>query len=85
MKAIAVALTIAFAFFTYMALSATATALQSFESLLTQIARRHQKDLWRYRRNPAEFKAIFPPNPGASCRYCPFHSICQFSMPGVAA
>lgn len=60
-------------------LSATDAVLQHFESLLAQTAKRHQNDLWRYRKNPSEFNTIFPPNPGASCRHCPFDPICQFS------
>ncbi|NES20257.1 MAG: PD-(D/E)XK nuclease family protein [Symploca sp. SIO3E6] len=66
-------------------LSATAAAIQTFESLLAQTAKRHQRDLFRYRQNLAEFKEIFPPNPGISCRNCPFPSICQFSVQEVAA
>lgn len=60
-------------------LSATASALEGFESLLAQTAKRHQNELWRYRQNAAQFNAIFPPNPGVSCHHCPFHTICQFS------
>jgi hypothetical protein len=68
-------------------LSASAAALQRYESLLAQIAKQHQKDLWRYRKNPAQFKEIFPPNPGVCCYSCPFSSICPFavSKPEVAA
>ncbi|MDY6781777.1 MAG: PD-(D/E)XK nuclease family protein [Cyanobacteriota bacterium] len=62
-------------------LSASAAALQQYESILTKTAKQHQKDLRRYRQNPAQFKEIFPPNPGGGCYSCPFSSICPFVLP----
>ncbi|MCP2728444.1 PD-(D/E)XK nuclease family protein [Limnofasciculus baicalensis] len=66
-------------------ISATADTLKFFQIELVQIAQRHQKDLKRYRNNPADFRIIYPPNPGISCRHCPFNSICNFSVSEVAA
>lgn len=60
-------------------LSASDAILKAFQIELAQTAKRHQKDLWRYRQNSSAFQEIFPPNPGKSCRYCPFSSICDFS------
>lgn len=65
-------------------ISATSEALKCFQIELMLIAQRHQKDLRRYRQNPAEFSQIFPPNPGISCSSCPFNSICKFSESEVA-
>ena len=67
------------------AITATSDALKAFQIELALIAQRHQKDLRRYRQNPADFSLIFPPNPGYSCRYCPFNSICKFSVSEAAA
>lgn len=64
---------------------ATSDTLKAFQIELVLTAQRHQKDLRRYRQNPAEFSLIFPPNPGLSCRYCPFSSICKFYFSEVAA
>ncbi len=66
-------------------ITATANTLKAFQIELALIAQRHQKDLRRYRENSAEFSLIFPPNPGLSCRHCPFNSICKFSISEVAA
>ncbi len=60
-------------------ISATADTLKFFQIELVQIAQRHQKELRRYRNNRADFRIIYPPNPGFSCRHCIFHSICNFS------
>lgn len=60
-------------------LRATADTLQAFKIEMSLIAQRHQKDLKRYRDDPAEFNIIFPANPGSNCSYCPFNSICEFS------
>ena len=66
-------------------ITATSDTLKAFQIELALIAQRHQKDLRRYRQNTAEFNLIFPPNPGFICRYCPFNSICKFSVSEVAA
>lgn len=66
-------------------ISATPNILKAFQIELALIAKRHQEDLRRYRNNSVSFSSIFPPNPGFSCTYCPFSSICQFSVSKVAA
>ena len=66
-------------------ITASANTLKAFQIELGRIAQRHQKDLRRYRNNPADFSITFPSNPGVSCRYCPFTSICKFSVSEVAA
>jgi hypothetical protein len=65
--------------------SATVDTLKAFQIELALIAKQHQEDLRRYRNNSADFASIFPPNPGFSCKYCPFNSICKFSISEVAA
>jgi len=60
-------------------ISATAGTLKAFQIELALIAQKHQKQLKLYRDNPADFSIIFPANPGFSCGYCSFNSICQFS------
>ncbi len=54
--------------------------LSLVEYHLGYIAEKHQKDLQKYRQNQKSFARIFPPNPGNHCRFCPFHSICDFSV-----
>ncbi|HBL12641.1 MAG TPA: hypothetical protein DD379_14810 [Cyanobacteria bacterium UBA11162] len=66
-------------------ISATADTLKAFQIELALIAQRHQKELRRYRENPADFNIIFPPHPGFNCGYCTFNSVCQFSVSEVAA
>lgn len=65
-------------------ISATSNTLKAFQIELTLIAQRHQEHLRRYRENSADFSQIFPPNPGVSCRYCSFNSICDFSISEVS-
>ena len=60
-------------------ISVTQSELDSIEFELAEIARKHQQDLQKYQENNCEFNKIFPPNPGSHCRFCPFHSICEFS------
>ena len=66
-------------------IEATEVQLQAIRAELKQIAQQHQEDLKAYWRSPASFAKIFPPNPGVACRYCPFKSICQFSISEVPA
>lgn len=66
-------------------ISATADTLKYFQIELVKLAERHQKELRYYRNHPADFRIIYPPNPGFSCRHCPFNSICNFSVSEVAA
>ena len=54
--------------------------LRLVEFHLAYIAEKHQKDLEKYRQNTKSFSQIFPPNPGYHCRFCPFQSICDYSM-----
>lgn len=61
-------------------ISATEEALQSIQIELAQIAKKHQKELQKYKKNPQDFEHLFPPNPNFSCQYCPFNSICQYSF-----
>lgn len=60
-------------------ISVTANQLDAVEMQLAEVAQQHQQDLCRYQQNPDDFSQIFPPNPGSHCRYCPFHTICDFS------
>lgn len=66
-------------------ISATPTQLNAIQIEFVQIAQQHQKDLKHHRQNPNYFAQIFPPNPGLTCRYCPFNSICQFAVSEVSA
>ena len=60
-------------------ISITSRQLDAIETQLAQVAQQHQQDVRRYQQNPRSFSQIFPPNPGSHCRYCPFHTICEFS------
>ncbi len=53
--------------------------LEALEFELANIAQKHQQDLHKYQQQTSNFSEIFPPNPGSHCRFCPFHSICDFS------
>lgn len=66
-------------------ISATATRLNAMRMELARIAQQHQKDLKRHRHYPADFNQIFPANPGVNCQYCPFNSICKFSISEASA
>jgi hypothetical protein len=57
----------------------TSNQLDAIETQLAAIAQQHQHDLNQYKENPRNFSQIFPPNPGYHCRYCSFHTICEFS------
>jgi PD-(D/E)XK nuclease superfamily len=61
-------------------MTATPAQLNAVQIELERISQQHQKDLQRYRKNPVEFRRIFPPNPGFNCQYCPFNCICEFSV-----
>lgn len=58
-------------------ITATPAQLNAIQMELVRIAQQHQKDLRRYKQNPAEFSRIFPANPGLNCQYCPFNSSCS--------
>ncbi|MDJ0737422.1 MAG: PD-(D/E)XK nuclease family protein [Nostocaceae cyanobacterium] len=61
-------------------ITASPETLQCILIELSRVSQQHQKLLRLYRNNPADFKKIFPPNPGISCRYCAFNSICEFTV-----
>ncbi len=60
-------------------ISLTSRQLDRIETTLAQVAQKHQQDLRRYQQNYRNFSQVFPPNPGFHCRYCSFHTICEFS------
>jgi PD-(D/E)XK nuclease superfamily len=64
-------------------MTATPEMLQLYQIRLVKISQKHQQDLKKYRTSSRNFSQIFPPNPGISCRYCPFNSICQFAASEV--
>ena len=66
-------------------IKATPETLESFQIIMSRLAKQHQQDLQHYRKNSADFRYIFPPNPGISCRFCPFSSICEFAITEGAA
>ena len=66
-------------------IKATPEILESFQIIMSRLAKQHQQDLQHYRKNPADFRYIFPANPGVSCQFCPFSSICEFAITEVAA
>lgn len=66
-------------------ITATSAQVNAIQIELVRIAQQHQKDLSRYKQNPAEFNRIFTPNPSSNCQYCPFNSICEFSVFEVPA
>jgi hypothetical protein len=66
-------------------ITATPAQLQAVQLELSRLAKKHQQQLWQYRRHPERFSEIYPPSPGLNCHYCPFNSICQFSTVEVSA
>lgn len=63
--------------------SASNEALESVCIELNIIARRTQKEKKLYREKNKEFSELFPPHPSIACAYCPFKSICEFSITEV--
>lgn len=65
--------------------SASETIIANSEKLdfvqieLAEIAKKHEVEKKLYKDNPTNFAKIFYPNPGSTCKYCEFNSICQFS------
>jgi hypothetical protein len=53
--------------------------LDHVESELANVAKKHQIDVHNCHRGE-DFTDVFPPNPGYHCRFCPFNSICEFSI-----
>ncbi|BAY62979.1 hypothetical protein NIES22_30550 [Calothrix brevissima NIES-22] len=65
-------------------ITATEEELRFVQIELSDIAKKHEIEKNRYRENPSDFAKIFPPNPGKSCNYCTFNSICKFSVSEVS-
>lgn len=66
-------------------ITASSETLQCLLIELSLVSQRHQKLLRLYRKNPLNFNTIFPPNPGKTCRYCAFNSICEFAIEEAVA
>ncbi|MGG6297899.1 PD-(D/E)XK nuclease family protein [Leptolyngbya sp. AN02str] len=66
-------------------ITATTSQLNAVRIELARLAQRHELEKKQYRKNPAEFDRIFPPNPGFRCQYCQFNSVCQFAVQEVSA
>ncbi len=64
-------------------LTATPEILQTYQNRLVRLSQKHQQQMKLYRNNPEKFHQIFPANPGISCRYCPFNSICKFVISNI--
>ena len=61
-------------------LAATDVQLNAIQANLARIAQTHDIEKQQYRRNPADFAQIFPPNPDERrCQHCRFHTVCDFS------
>ncbi|MBD2384003.1 PD-(D/E)XK nuclease family protein [Cylindrospermum sp. FACHB-282] len=61
-------------------ITASAEKLKFVEIELEEISKRHENEKRLYRKNLDDFAKIFPPNPGITCKYCAFKSICKFSQ-----
>lgn len=66
-------------------LTATAIHLSALETELARLAKALELEIQLYRNEPERFSEIFPPNSGFACKYCPFNSICSFSVCEVVA
>ncbi|MCU0535187.1 MAG: PD-(D/E)XK nuclease family protein [Hydrococcus sp. Prado102] len=60
--------------------TASDEAIESICIELKLIARRSQQERYFYKQNIKSFNELFPANPSFACQYCPFHSICDFSI-----
>jgi hypothetical protein len=58
---------------------ASPQAMESMRIELSSVAKKLQQDLRRYKQNPYLFDRIFPANPGSSCKYCAFNSVCEYA------
>lgn len=65
------------------AIRASDKAIEWMKSKLYSLAKQHGRELKQYRIHPDRFNSIFPPNPGSTCHYCAFNSICQFSATAI--
>ena len=59
--------------------SASSPAIESMCIELSEAAKKLQQDTQRYKQNPHLFDCIFPANPGSSCKYCAFNSVCEYA------
>lgn len=66
-------------------ITATTSQLNAIRIELARLAQRHEMEKKQYRKNPAEFNRIFPPNPGFRCQYCQFSPVCQFAVQEISA
>lgn len=60
-------------------ISLSSIAIESVCTELFLVAQKLQKDLRKYKNDPQIFDRIFPANPGSSCQYCNFNSICEYA------
>lgn len=58
--------------------SASPEAIESMYIELSSVVKKLQQDLQKYKCNPDLFDRIFPANPGFSCKYCAFNSVCEY-------
>lgn len=61
-------------------ISSSSEMLEVYKYKLMHISQKHQESLSLYRHHPDQFSQVYPANPGISCRYCPFTSICNFAF-----
>ncbi|MGG6297702.1 PD-(D/E)XK nuclease family protein [Leptolyngbya sp. AN02str] len=66
-------------------ITATTSQLNAVRIELARLAQRHEAEKKQYRKNPAEFDRIFPPNPGFRCQHCQFNSVCKFAVQEISA
>lgn len=59
--------------------SASPEAIESIHIELSSVAQKLRQDTEKYQRNPNLFDRIFPANPGSSCKYCAFNSVCEYA------
>jgi hypothetical protein len=64
-------------------ISLSSEAIEAVKIELALLAKKHQRQLQKYKDNPGEFYDIFPPQSGNACRYCPFTSICNYASKEV--
>ncbi|NET46364.1 PD-(D/E)XK nuclease family protein [Okeania sp. SIO2B3] len=63
---------------------ADAYTLEAFAIEMKIIAKKHQEEKKSYYYYRQEFSTVFRPNPGIACNYCPFKTICKFSVSEVS-
>lgn len=60
-------------------ISLSVEAIEAIKIELALISKKHQKQLKHYRDSPQDFYKIFAANPGSSCKFCCFTSLCNYS------